>query len=495
MSLGSKELFHSNFLHWISLVNWDGFLKIMHGLAGLGENDKFWWETECKIEGFKGKYCPENNNLEVRREYHNFDLSIYILDSVKSAKEEDYQIDIENNENKELEEYIRDSKGARKIKKWIPVLVLENKMKSLPHKEQLRDYSKRAFDEWRTGKTTKDAIRHFKEGPELEFKVDENWILNHGVSFILLSLMPTTIEKSFPQELFYQKNKLQRKLIFPINWIFVTYEKLMSSLRAINPFSIKKDLDVLVVKDYIGFISSMCSLAKVWMIEPNNEYRFQVSPWAKDLELRKKMAVKNAEFQEYKKLRIHDIHEKLIYDQLLVLLEKELQNNNIRSERFDSQMNDAHWNDGVKVFTRSDYAHGIGIFEAQFYLLKSEKLKKEGYLKLIIQVQGDRYCRMVICDDISKGEKRVNEVMINNVGTVVEKIWNRSRPAIQDSLGQYISINHSNPTFPWASQQVNWGKYGDNNIYQYVDIPYVSYVNDVIKAIVADIKMIDGWIK
>ena len=91
MSLGSKELFHSNFLHWISIVNWNAFLNIMHGLTDV---EKFWWED---------KYCPDKNNLEVRRESQNFDLSIYIL--------------IEEKEEKQ---------------KWIPVLVLENKVKSIP---------------------------------------------------------------------------------------------------------------------------------------------------------------------------------------------------------------------------------------------------------------------------------------------------------------------------------------------------------------------------
>ena len=101
MSLGSKELFHSNFLHWISIINWDVFLMIMHGLADV---KRFWWEDS---------YCLDKNNLEVRRESQSFDLSIYIL--------------------------IEETTGEKK-QKWIPVLVLENKVKSIPYKEQLRIY-------------------------------------------------------------------------------------------------------------------------------------------------------------------------------------------------------------------------------------------------------------------------------------------------------------------------------------------------------------------
>ena len=88
MSLGSKELFHSNFLHWISIVNWDAFLQIMRDLAGLKKDEVFWWEKEGVLDCHEKPYHTDNNNIEVRREFHNFDLSIYILDSEeKHAKE------------------------------------------------------------------------------------------------------------------------------------------------------------------------------------------------------------------------------------------------------------------------------------------------------------------------------------------------------------------------------------------------------------------------
>ena len=113
MSLGSKELFHSNFLHWISIINWDVFLMIMHGLADV---KRFWWEDS---------YCPDKNNLEVRRESQSFDLSIYILvEKAKRGEKEETQ-------------------------KWIPVLVLENKVKSIPYKKQLERYKEKAKKEWR----------------------------------------------------------------------------------------------------------------------------------------------------------------------------------------------------------------------------------------------------------------------------------------------------------------------------------------------------------
>jgi hypothetical protein len=45
LSLGSKELFHSNFLYWLSIVDRDAFLSVMHGLAKV---EKFLWEVTTK---------------------------------------------------------------------------------------------------------------------------------------------------------------------------------------------------------------------------------------------------------------------------------------------------------------------------------------------------------------------------------------------------------------------------------------------------------------
>ena len=93
MSLGSKELFHSNFLHWISIVNWNAFLSVMHGLAGV---EKFWWEND-DVKDFRGNlYHPSKNNVKVFREHRNFDLSIYILDSEKKAKDNSNNGEVED---------------------------------------------------------------------------------------------------------------------------------------------------------------------------------------------------------------------------------------------------------------------------------------------------------------------------------------------------------------------------------------------------------------
>ena len=88
LSLASKELFHSNFLSWLSECNWDVFVKVMSDLA----KKHFDWNKK---------------DFEVCREDDNFDLSV------------------------------------RKKLDNMPVFVLENKVKSIPTEEQLKRYTEK----------------------------------------------------------------------------------------------------------------------------------------------------------------------------------------------------------------------------------------------------------------------------------------------------------------------------------------------------------------
>lgn len=89
MSLASKELFHSNFLYWLWKLNANKFLTLLDILS------------ECK------DFCKMNpKTIEVKREYQHFDLCVLE----------------KGNLNKVL-------------------LVIENKVKSIPYVEQLNEYT------------------------------------------------------------------------------------------------------------------------------------------------------------------------------------------------------------------------------------------------------------------------------------------------------------------------------------------------------------------
>lgn len=178
LSLGSKELFHSNFLAW------------------LGENDTtrslfisliryFLLKSKIKVTlNWLDDFQTNPKKYEIRREYMHFDLCI-----------------LQKNNNKR-----------------IPILVLENKVKSIPENEQLTKY-------------------HNK------FKVNKK-----QTNFILLTLIEDFIDRSSIEE----------------KWIVVTYKELAHFLNSINypvdPF-IRNILD-----DYRRFIYLLNNLKDNWII-------------------------------------------------------------------------------------------------------------------------------------------------------------------------------------------------------------------------------------
>lgn len=96
LSLGSKELFHTNFLYWLSKAEPNAFWRIM-GKFGINADDK--------------------GSLVVKREWEHLDLSI-VHETVKKKKGKDVKI-VDN-----------------------IVAVIENKVKSIPRIKQLKNYNK-----------------------------------------------------------------------------------------------------------------------------------------------------------------------------------------------------------------------------------------------------------------------------------------------------------------------------------------------------------------
>lgn len=478
MSLGSKELFHSNFLHWISIVNWDFFLEIMHKLA---ETKAFWWEEE---------FSPRKNNLEVRREYHNFDLSIYLLDSEKEVKDANNQEDIKEEDDNVV--YNQDAEGVRKVQKWIPVLILENKMKSIPYDEQLENYTSDAFNEWKRGERISPLIK------ELKGEKETTILENKGITFILLSLIQSAsiTDKVTITYSYYKKN-----YSFPFKWFHKTYSDLLYALS--KKVFFENELDKLILVDYCRFLKAMIELGQCWTVILDESFRCQVYPWKINTPQSNNRI---REIEDYKKLRIHDIHEKLMYSHLLSILDNKLSDafkseSSIGPKRYDAKTNTKCYQEsGCRLFTKSDYAHGVGIFEVQYFVFPfaPQDKGKEDFFKLILQVQGDRYCHMLICNDIVEesdivGDKKNKKTIGVNVKKL-EKYWTNSSVSIDQSIGNYISINGGTPSiFESSPEKGKYCHYGKNNIYQYVEIPEDATVNNVIDQMISDIKVIDKW--
>lgn len=97
LSLGSKELFHSNFLYWLSKAEPNAFWEMMN-LFGINTDDK--------------------DSLVVKREWNHFDLSIVRMKSKRKRG------------NKKETSVVDDI-----------VAVIENKVKSIPNEIQIKEYN------------------------------------------------------------------------------------------------------------------------------------------------------------------------------------------------------------------------------------------------------------------------------------------------------------------------------------------------------------------
>lgn len=125
MSLASKELFHSNFLYWLWKLDAKKFLTLLDKLS----EDK---SSECK--DYFGKKDPKT--IEVKREYQHFDLCVL-------------------------------EKGTNKV-----LLVIENKVKSIPYVEQLNEYTGKL-----DGDCKKVLLTLMQEFPDIENIRNDKWII------------------------------------------------------------------------------------------------------------------------------------------------------------------------------------------------------------------------------------------------------------------------------------------------------------------------------
>lgn len=315
MSLGSKELFHSNFLHWLSFIDWDGFLKVLHELSGV---EQFWWEdphcgVEASVGAGKQPFRPENGNIEVRREYNHYDLSIYILVGFTNPR-----------------------KSGKPAKKWQPVFVLENKVKSMPYQKQLDDYANKVYEEW-----------------EKSLPVNNTW-QNQGITALLLTLFDGII---------ISPSNVGNNNTLP--WNVRNYQQLKSVVSQIS------DKEKTIIDDYCTFIEALHHLSQTndWMVLENDIY----------------VAKMISGGVEEKRLRISDLREKVHFERMLKIFEEKVKKSSLKDNCEHSYKGHA---EKGKVYYETAFSRGTGIFQP-FIIINDDYW-------LMIQLQGHQYRRCVI---------------------------------------------------------------------------------------------------
>ena len=234
MSLGSKELFHSNFLEYIKEVDMELFLSIINRLL----------PADSKL--------PNDINYKLSRELENFDLCLYHEELTSTKKKKDGQ-----------------EQGKKQI---VFDLILENKVKSIPRKEQLKEYE--------------DKVN--KHNPE-----------GHTTRYILLSLA----------ENFADKSDIENGKVWQIKSYKDLYDAITSEISSSNlQFSCPKDKTY--IQDYCDFISNLHRLQEKILMDVENQPLFQ-------------------DVEEFKKYRLHDLYIKLRCAKFLILLQEKLRDKGI----------------------------------------------------------------------------------------------------------------------------------------------------------------------
>lgn len=421
MSLGSKELFHSNFLYWLSIVDRDAFLSELHGLAKV---EKFWWEDSY----------PQDN-IEVRRESRNFDLSVY----VKTYTEKNKKGEI------------------RKVETWIPVLVLENKMKSMPRHDQLQEYTAKAFNEWRQKKPNNQLATLWEEQP---------------ISFILLSLFTP---EDFPTNCTYthKYGKGKKTIHVEATWEKNSYSDLhrfLSILRIgeANSFNQK------ILSDYCTYIKALHDLTlNDWQINENDYFVEKIYPWA----------IEGYTGDRQVQLRIDDIRQKVHYAQLKNLLEKALLNNGIQVAEAPIKKNSP---DGL--YCGTNFAHNIGILEIAV---------KHGEELLFIQLQGNSYAHAFSLADNKDAATILLERKDDMEPLFEFEVINNNSKSKERTTTKYPALLQTQVLYPQGinTQAIKNGRklecfkyFGQSFIYQNVLIPKDITIRQVIQAMVEDAK-------
>ena len=274
MSLGSKELFHSNFLEYINEVNEGLFLSIINRL--LPDNSKL----------------PNGIDYKLSRELENFDLCLYHEEVTSTKKKKDGQ-------EKEIKQIIFD-------------LILENKVKSIPRKEQLKEYEDK-------------VVKHNPEG--------------YTTRYILLSLA----------ENFADKSDIENENVWQIKSYKDLYDAISSEISSNNlQFSCPKDKTY--IQDYCEFILKLHLLQEKILMDVEKQPLFQ-------------------DVEEFKKYRLHDLYIKLRCAKFLILLQKKLGDNGICPVHFINNHGDIRTIHKTKgVYLNQNIFRSVGQAAAFLYL-------------------------------------------------------------------------------------------------------------------------------
>lgn len=367
LSLSSKELFHSNFLAWLAQHYPDFFVEI------------------CKELGCKADWS--NAEWNVKREYNNFDLCIT---------------------------------SDKKI-----VMVLENKVKSIPTKAQLDEY-----------------VEKLKKEEKQDVK---------NIDLILLSL-----STSFPD-----KNAIEGEK----KWQIRNYDHLCTAMRE-HIQLINNQYHKALIEDYCSFVATLHECSESWKVKDSSPF----------------LLPNDSNRKELKELRIADLQDKIWYSQLLEKLNSRLEENNQWDVQSGMDIKKIAKDNSAcltKIFTNFGFTHVEGLLEA--------KIKVSQDYVLLIQIQGNKYRRAIewIKEDQGDHNKfwEMTKDIMNKKGFSFFQFKKNDPinfPSICNNEKTIKATTRNGET-------QNFNKYGAKFLYQYKVIKEDATVSAVLDAIMKDL--------
>lgn len=509
LSLSSKELFHSNFLYWIWKLNPNAFKCLMATLLDVEINQLDW---------------GDDDKWEVVREYNSFDLCVKYRDTESNNEET----------------------GARKIDYGDVLLVIENKVKSIPYKGQLHKYVNKVKELYGLLKDGEDIVN--KNGKTLYYKTEysfngdscsSEWpepVQNRygkycqykSVKYILLTL-PTHFPNA-PKEI-----SSEGKNSTIDNWEIVTYNKHINKLEVLkekitNSSNLKEEDKCYVtkiIKDYIEFVKHLLVIYQEWTSNCYDKlgfiyYKDQKQPCGAYI----------GYITDAQKLRIHDLYHKSKYARICADIITRFSGENINIDGYEVGINltdkavckyleeEGNKKKGYIVW-EYNYTHGEPLVGVKI----ARRDEDDNLITYIIQVQSGVYEHGVIADH-TKLKKSEGEYK----GTKDTKLWayieNKSNGKIF-SIGGYPWMRYENftnnatkdskslsnqnvvlnsaifdesPLYPEYKKQKDtlpYAKYASDNsntamIYQFRKLKTEVKTEDLIDYIITDVKKLLG---
>lgn len=504
LSLSSKELFHSNFLYWIWKLDSTAFKCLIANLLNVNPDDLKW-----------------GNEWEVVREYNSFDLCVKYCDRTE------------------------DVDGETKIVSGDVLLVIENKVKSIPYKGQLHKYVNKVKELYGLLKDGEDIVD--KNGKTLYYKKEYSF---NGDS--CSSEWPEPVKKRYGKYCQYKSVKyilLTLSTHFPNapkeissegknsnidNWEIVTYNKYIKILKELK-ISSSDGLDEQtkvyaskIIDDYIEFVKHLLVIYKEWTDNCYKKLGFIYYKAQKE---------QCSEYIEYitdaQNLRIHDLYHKSKYARICADIISEFSDEKIDdyevginlTEKEVCKYLENHTDKKGYIVWEYNYTHGEPLVGVKI----ARRDKDDNLITYIIQAQSGVYEHGVIADHtkLKKSEGRylttkdkklweyIRDKSKENVFLVGGYPWLRCEDFADDATKGFKLLNPGNVLvsdnifvmdclYPQCKKQKDtlpYAKYASDNsntamIYQFRKLKFDVNTKDLIEYIITDVKkLLEGLAK